>query len=90
MIYLYSMIAEHIRSIVVGILVLGGMASFCILYVLLSAPIASSEDVPEGGENMSFAASSREDLLLYIQKKQKAARSVPTVSQSSFFIPSGL
>lgn len=84
------MLLIHIRSIVVGILIIGGMISFGILYVLFNVPFHNSEGVPQTGENVSTAERAREDVFAWLEKKEAASKTVPAVSQSSFFIPRSL
>ncbi len=80
----------HSRSIVIGILLIGGMISFGIVYATLSSPYALQEEVPESGENVSIADDHIKAVLAWVAEKEKERAAVPTISNSVFFIPSGL
>ncbi len=88
--YLPSIIIYHIRPIVIGVLLVGGMAAFSIVYVALSSPQAPIALVPVDGENVSAAKDRFERVFAWASSKEQAKNSVPNVSNSAFFIPSGL
>lgn len=88
--YLPPIIIYHIRSIVVGILLIGGMVAFGIVYVALSTPESPTAFVPSDGENVSAAGDRFERVFTWANSKEQHKNSVPKISTSAFFLPPAL
>ncbi len=90
MIYFTTIFIYHIRSIVIGIFIIGGMISFGVVYTTLSSPYTLQEGIPESGNNVSIADDHIEAVFSWIAAKEKTKITVPAISNSVFFIPSSL
>lgn len=88
--YISNIFTYHIRSIAIGIILIGAMVSFGIIYYAFSSPAVPVASVGVAGENISAAGDRFDRVFLWFAEKEKATQSVPVIPNSAFFIPSGL
>lgn len=79
------MLAYHLRSFVVGILLIGGMVSFAILYVAMSPATPLESILPEGGVNISASDTAFNRIVSWVERKQADGARVPRVPNAAFF-----
>lgn len=80
----------HIRMLVVGILCIGGMVSFGIIYTALSSPSIPIPSLPMDGGSVTAATDRFERVFTWAKDKEREKNSVPKVPNSVFFIPPSL
>lgn len=80
----------HIRIIVAGILCIGGMVSFGIIYTALSSPSAPAPGLPLDGGSVSAAADRFDRVFNWAETKELEKNAVPKISNSVFLIPLSL
>ena len=80
----------NIRIIVAGVLCIGGMVSFGIVYTALSSPSIPIPSLPIDGGNVSAAADRFERVFTWAETKEREKNAVPKISNSVFLIPPSL
>lgn len=89
MIYLFKLIMYHTRPITIGILCIGGMVSFGVLYSVLSSP-SKSADISSNSGAIVATDDAFSRFSSWVDSKEKTKNQLPQISSSVFFVPASL